>query len=283
MNPASGLWVAWGGVALAWAAGLAHAQSVPTPTPAPTATTPANAPISAAHTDSASAWRAGNEAFRASQFANAVLHYRRALSLEGERASAAGHYNLGTAYYRLGRFGEAILHLQKALRLSPRMSRARANLAIVERHVELDKGMQEIGIAPLGFGARFVHSFTAHEAAIVFLAIYYAFFGLLLGRRFAGGTLRAALTVGTIVFSVLTLGSGGLFAYRAYQDERAREAVVLEAKAPLMEPHRGEWKSVRALPLGLRVRIESQNEQWVKIRLRNGLSGYVKNAQVGAI
>ena len=50
-----------------------------------------------------------------------------------------------------------------------------------------------------------------------------------------------------------------------------------------MEPHAGAWKSVRSLPEGLRVRILARSEKWVEIQLSGGLSGYVREGQVGAI
>ena len=240
----------------------------------------ATAPVAPA--DAQRSWRAGGEAFGRGQFAQAVELYLRAMGEQGGRSSADGHYNLATAYYRLGRMGEAILHFEKALKRSPRMDDAKHNLAIARRTLELDKAMQEMAIPVEGFWKRFGRAFTAGEAALVFLILYYLFFGVVIARRFFEGTARAALTVAAIVTVVFAMSSGGLFAYRLYASERVREGIILE-KTALMEPQRGEWKSLRALPQGLRVRVESRNESWVKVRVPNGLVGFVKHAQLGEI
>lgn len=253
-----------------------------TPALAPAALPPTVAVPAPSAGNAPESWRLGNEAFQRGQFAQAIDRYQRAIVAGGE--SADGYYNLGTAYYRLGRHGQAVLYLEKSLALSPRAGDARANLAIVRRHLDLDKQMQELGIASEGFWRRFGRSFTLDEVAIGFLSLYFLFFGALIGRRFvAAGTARSLLTLGAVLLITLTTLAGSFFAYRLYRQERAREGIVLEAKTPLMEPQGGSWKSVRALPEGLRVRIESHNDRWVQIRLPNGLSGYVKTAQLGAI
>lgn len=266
-------------VFLGWAAlaTLAWAQE-PKPAAQPRAASTAPAPA-----DAASSWRAGNEAFGRGEFAQAVELYLRALGQEGGQASGSGHYNLATAYYRLGRLGEAVLHFEKALKRSPRMEDAKHNLAIARRTLELDKAMVELAIPTDGFWKRFGRSFTVGEAAIVFLILYYLFFAVVIARRFFEGTTRAALTVSAIVAAVLASSSGGLFAYRLYVNERVQQGIILEPKTSLMEPRGGEWKSVRTLPQGLRVRVESRNESWVKVRVPNGLTGFVKRAQLGEI
>ena len=154
----------------------------------------------------------------------------------------------------------------------------------MRRHVDLEKQSQELGVGPEGFWRRFARTFTTDEAAIFFLALYYLFFGALSARRFfQPGTVRSLLTIGSFALLIFAIAGGSIFAYRLYQQERTSEGVILEPKVALMEPHKGAWKAVRQLPQGLRVRIQSQNDRWVQIRLANGLSGYVRKAELGSL
>jgi tetratricopeptide (TPR) repeat protein len=224
----------------------------------------------------------GTQAYREGRFADAIDRYERAV--QAGAGSADVHYNLGNAYYKLGRSGAAILSYEKALSRDPGHEDARANLAVVERRLELEKARQELGIPHEGFWARMNRRYTPNDLTIVFLILYYALFGALMARQFLRPrTARTVLGLAAATLGALTLTAGAFFAYRVYLQERVSEGIVLQGKVALMEPHGESWKSVRMLPEGLRLRILTRNEGWVQVRLAGGLSGYVKEGQVGEI
>lgn len=226
--------------------------------------------------------RQGNAAYRAGKYAEAVDRYQRAIDA-GARAADV-HHNLGTAYYRLGRTGQAILHFEKALALQPRHEDARVNLSIARRRAGLEKAEQELGLPQEGFWRRLARRVTTDEVAVVFLVLYYLFFGALVARHLLRpGPARSLMGLAALSLLALVLAVGGFFAYRVHIEERFVDGVLLEEKVALMEPHGGQWKSVRSLPEGLRVRVLSRSEKWVQVRLPGGLSGYVRREQVGEI
>jgi hypothetical protein len=240
------------------------------------------ASTAAANTTPAAFFREANRAYQEGRYAEAVDGYQRAERAGG--ASADLFYNLGTAYYRLGRLGPAILAFEKALARAPRHEDARANLAVARRQAQLDKAEQELSLPREGVWARLSRSVSSDEVALVFLTLYYLFFLALAVRHFLRpGATRSITGFVALVLLVLVLAAGGFFSYRVYRQERVTEGILLEGKVALMEPHAGSWKSVRSLPEGLRVRILGRSEKWVEIRLSDGLSGYVREGQVGAI
>jgi tetratricopeptide (TPR) repeat protein len=224
----------------------------------------------------------GSEAYRNGRFPEAVDRYQRAL--REAPGSADLWFNLGNAYYRSGKSGQAAMCYEKALALDPHHEDARANLGIVHRRVGLEKARQELGLPNEGFWARLARRIAPDEVAIAFLALYYAFFGALVWRHFLRpGTARSLLGLSALLLFAVNVALGGFFAYRVYRQERVAEGVILEPKVSLMQPAAGSWKSVRSLPEALRVRILSRNEGWVEIRLPGGLSGYVREAQIGTL
>jgi len=242
----------------------------------------ASAPAPAAAQSAAELLREGHRAYREDRYPEAADRYQRAI--RAGAVSADVHYDLGNAYYKLGRNGQAALAYERALRLDPRHEDAQANLHVVQRRTGYEKAVQELGIPREGIWVRLARSVTANETAVALLVVWLLFFVVLFVRHFRPpGSARSLLGLAGLVLFVLALAAGGFFGYRVYRAERVTEGVILEPKVALMEPQGGAWKAVRSLPEGLRVRILARNESWVQVRLPGGLSGFVRDAQVGQL
>src|SRR6516162_4384455 len=73
----------------------------------------------------------GNAAFESGKFEEAIKAYDQ--SIEAGVAGANVYFNLGNAWLRAGEKGRAILNYQRALALRPGHPEAAANLAFVQR------------------------------------------------------------------------------------------------------------------------------------------------------
>ena len=89
-----------------------------------------------AQEDVSSLWSAGNDAFAAGQWQNALNYYQ---MIEGEGLESADlYYNIGNTYFKMDDIAHAILYFERALKLDPSHADAANNLSIV-RQMTLDK------------------------------------------------------------------------------------------------------------------------------------------------
>jgi len=89
-------------------------------------------------------------AYRLGQFEAAMQLYEQALPRAGDRRGAV-LYDLGNCAYRRERFAEAALHYRRALRLLPDSVAALHNLQLAERRLGVDAGPGAIAAAPRGW------------------------------------------------------------------------------------------------------------------------------------
>ena len=86
------------------------------------------------HAQPADLFRQGNEAYRQSDYQQAIEAYTAVLDAGYENADL--YYNLGNAYYRTEQMGMAVLCYERALRIEPGFAEAKQNLALANARTE---------------------------------------------------------------------------------------------------------------------------------------------------
>ncbi len=227
------------------------------------------------------AWRRGNEAYLRGDYAGAVAAYEQ-LQHQGV-ASADLEFNLGDAYFRKGAIGPAIWAFERALALDPGDEDARYNveqarkLATARAHDKIEGEDRE----PVWI--RIVTALGPSTETWLFVALYLGFFGALAlalrapaearpvrGRRCgrAGG---GGSPGGGVAYSV------------ALQLEKVPFGIVLPDALAVKEGADLNYRTSFDVHAGLRVRIVEQDGDWVRIRLANGLEGWVRGPDVGRL
>jgi hypothetical protein len=199
----------------------------------------------------------------------------------GEVARAAPgcadlEYDLGTVSAQAGEVGPAMLHLERALKLSPWDGDARQNLEKI-RARRVDKvAANELGDSPW---QRLVLGLPAGTLIWIALLLWVA--GFLLLAAVARRMLRRLALIGLLVSVVL----GGV-GYAARQAAGVRYGVVLAPTGQGVKVHSGpaaDLPSSFEVHEGLKVLIEEEANGFTKIRLANGLEGYVPDTTVETI
>jgi len=223
-----------------------------------------------------------NAAYTAGRYADARTRYEQILhqGMQNERLL----YNLGNTYFRLGELGRAIWAYERALRLAPELSEARHNLELARETVASRVEDKVVGTPTPPFRERLVRFFSVTGATVWFYALWWVacglLFAVLLRRR---GVLRSTLVVLTVV-AALTVGLfGWIYTARVDLAEGTREAIVLEDTVPVREGPRGIATKAFEIHAGLKVRLDAREDKWWKIRLPNGLEGWVRADQVGEL
>ena len=241
-------------------------------------------PASARATTAQQLFDRANREYVAGHYEEAVRLYEQCLA-SFHVSNEHLYYNLGNAYFRLGRLGRAIYNYEKALKLDPDMADARYNLETARKAAKA-KGQADVvvggGKDPLW--VRAARAIRPGVLAGVFLASWYGLLlcvGLVYFWRRGVGRVVAASAGGLFLVAVLVFGL--LLLGRATLDKTWVEGIVLDDVVQVYEGPREDASAVFRVHGGLKVRILDSDLEWYKIRLRNGLEGWVRKTQVGRL
>jgi tetratricopeptide (TPR) repeat protein len=210
------------------------------------------------------------------------LYRRAAADFEALVASgvrnASLDYNLGNTYFRLGDPGRAVLHYRRALRLDPRHADAAANLEYVRQRVK--PYLESPASQELTRRLLFWQHNTSRGQRFWAAAIFSAAGWLLLLARWRW---RSGLLLGAGLVSIgLGLANAGLIVLEL-REEQSEPAAVLVRGEHVLRRGRGEaYEPARSEPLGpgVELRVLEQRADWVRVRLRNGETGWLPAAGV---
>ncbi len=220
-------------------------------------------------------FRNANDACLHEQLDACIAGYHRLLG--AGYAGADLYFNLGTALLRQNRIGPAILYLERALRAAPDDPEVAANLAQAQK-LRLDKLVDApeqaaAGSAPLA--SRIAQSTQRELWAWFFLGLWLAGWSLVLLRRLTSASSRSAMALAGTVLLVLSLPAGAILASHVYAARHEQEAIVLSDVLPVREGPSPQFKVEFEIHEGLRVQLIEREAGFQRIRLLNGLQGWV--------
>ncbi|HOW87550.1 MAG TPA: tetratricopeptide repeat protein [Candidatus Omnitrophota bacterium] len=218
-----------------------------------------------------------NTSYRTGDYAKASELYESLIAQEPRRA--VFYYNLGNAYVRLGALSKAILNYEKALLLDPRNADIRANLnyarGLLEYRVEDTRNWY---IKATGAVLR---SMTEQEVNTVALATLFIFL--------AGGILFFLRGRGVFwsfwrrfLFMILLIAGLVVFGKQA-QDNLLRDAVVMQKECEARYGPSEHDQVAFRMGEGIKVFVVDRREDWSRVLLTNGESGWVKDSDIAEV
>ncbi len=226
------------------------------------------------------AWKRGNDAYFKGDYAGAVTAYEQ---IERQNVISPDlYYNLGVAYFRQGSLGRAIWCFERTVALDPDDDDARYNLSQARKLAERRVRDKIEGAERDPAWIRVVTAFTPSGQTWMFVMLYVACFTLLFLRRRANEESRAALGAGAAILGVSALLAGLLLLGRVNLDQ-IPFAIMLPDAVAVKEGADPNHRTSFEVHAGLRVRILERDQDWVRIRLSNGLEGWVRDADVGQL
>lgn len=207
--------------------------------------------------------------------------YRAAASIYRELSvdypqSPVFYFNLGNSLYRLGERGPALLAYERARMISPRNPDIAHNLKHVRDRLEYyveDKRNWYLRAAD-----SFLERFTEREAALVLLAVYFVFAAswawmLFLKPRETWGWRRK------VIGGILVLAAA-FFLAKHFQSSVIRDAVVMKKEAEVRYGPAAHDRVAFRLGEGLKVDVIDSRQDWSRILLVNGETGWIKNEDI---
>ncbi len=226
------------------------------------------------------AWKRGNDAFLRGDYAGAAAAYEQ---LDRQQAVSADlYYNLGVTYFRQGQLGKAIWSFERALVVAPDDEDARFNLAQARKRAEPGAHDKLEGAEREPLWSRIVTYSSPSTQVLLFTILYVGCFALLFVRRRIAQDSRAAVTAGAAILGVGALLAGLLIAGRIHLD-RIPFAVVLPDTVAVKEGADNTFRTSYKVHGGLRVRVLDREQDWVRVRLANGLEGWMPVRELGLL
>lgn len=217
-----------------------------------------------------------NELYRNEQFSEAADVYS---ELMKSAPTAEIYFNAGNAYYRAGQLGKSILNYERALRLSPRNRDIRFNLQFVRSLLEYrieDNRNWYVRAVQKGLG------WVSSREIILCVLFLYLFFLL---SFMPGWFKRKELAWGVsqkILGALLILGL--LFAGAKYLEVKTFQgAIVTEKEAEVRYGPSSTDQIAFRIGEGLKVYVMSERENWSRVVLVNGESGWIRNSHIAFI
>lgn len=212
--------------------------------------------------------------------------YEEALERFGEIESSGDisaelFYNIGNAHFRRGRLGFAIAYYEKAAMLNPSDEDIRQNI-LFTRSLVKEKQEEVPVIAPLEWwiSAAGVLSFSGWIYVLVFLL--YPLSLLLILRYFygKGGVVHLSVVIAILVMMFL---AANLAYTRSDWIDAVKHGVIVQTSVTVLSSPAEDGNQVFKTVEGVKVRVEDAVEEWVRVKMADGRSGWIKKEQIMVI
>ncbi|MFH1130357.1 MAG: SH3 domain-containing protein, partial [Pseudomonadota bacterium] len=132
--------------------------------------------------------------------------------------------------------------------------------------------------------ANLVATLNLRGWTFLFLPLWWITLGILFLVRYTKpGPARSGLIAANVFLWFLTVSCGLLLAGRIYLSQRITEGIVLPNRVAVHEGPASDTRNTFNLHAGFRVRIASEQQGWVRIRLSNGLEGWLPRKKIGVL
>ncbi|WP_308993653.1 tetratricopeptide repeat protein [Mariniflexile litorale] len=222
-----------------------------------------------------------NALYNDAKYGEAIDKYKTILDTKNH--SAELYFNLGNAHYKLNNIAPSIYYYEKALQLAPNDEDIKNNLAFAQNMtIDAIDVVPEAGLSKILNNAANTMTFDGWaKTAIVFV---FCFVVLFLIYYFAYSSLRKRLTfIGSLVSLVLmciTL----LFAFHKFNlDKRDKPAIVFVKEILVKNAPNNRSEESFRLHEGTKVQVLDTVDNWKKIKLQDGKTGWVSSEDLKAL
>jgi tetratricopeptide (TPR) repeat protein len=195
--------------------------------------------------------------------------------LDSGEHSAELYYNLGNSYYKLNDIPNSIYYYEKALVLAPNDTEILNNLGYAQQMT-----LDAIDTLPETGLSRFykkitnaLHSDQWAYMAVVFMILFVLLYILFYYSRYSSRKRRAFIgSITCLLISLITI----TFAYIAQNDANAnRPAIIFTDEIGIQAEPNTTSSEVFVLHAGTKVNVLEELNDWNKIRLADGKTGWV--------
>ncbi|MFN0275088.1 MAG: tetratricopeptide repeat protein [Chitinophagales bacterium] len=229
-------------------------------------------PNSFAQTDSVN-YSAANTLYENRNYSQAAYMYETLLKNNGP--SAEIYYNLGNAYYKNGKMGNAILNYERCLSLEPRNRDAKFNLSLANLRIK-DKLQPVDELLITQWWHASLNLFTAKTWSLITIFLcwlslpglaLYLFSKKIRFRKI--GFFAAVICFLLFLFTSITTFS------KVSYDNNVMFAIITSPSAIVKSGPSESETNLTILHEGLKLQVLDTDGEWAKVKLANGVIGWV--------
>lgn len=223
----------------------------------------------------------GNDLYNKGDFEDAISKYESIIET-GEH-SAALYFNLANAHYKLNHIAPSIYYYEKALKLSPNDKEIHNNIAFA-RNMTIDAidKTPEIGFSKFSKNVTNWLSFDNWAKLSVLLMVLFVVSYLVYYFNYSAMKKRLAF-ITAMTFLILACCSVALAFNNYHLVENDRPAIVFAKESQVKsEPNLRSSESFK-LHEGTKVKIMDTVNNWKKIKLADGKTGWIPTEAIKAL
>lgn len=227
------------------------------------------------------AFEKANALYNDGKFAEAIDSYKTILA-SGNHSEAL-YFNLANAHYKLNNIAPSIFYYEKALQLAPNDQDIKNNLAFAKNMtIDAIETVPEGGLKKLV--NKLTNSMTFDGWAILAVVSVFSFVILFLMYYFAYSSLKKRLSfIGSFCFLAIMLISLLLAFHKYNLVQKDKPAIVFAKESKVKsEPNARSDESFR-LHEGTKVQILETVDDWKKIKLADGKTGWIETEDIKAL
>ena len=223
----------------------------------------------------------GNTFYKTEDYSRAVEIY---LAIEEQGfESTELFYNIGNCYYKMNKVAPSIYYYEKALKIDPSFEDARFNLAYAKRMT-----IDVIEELPKTFLQRFsqnvIQKFSFETLAITAVSASFLMAVLFLLYYFSGGIKTKLLFFNSAILAFFILLITVFFAFSNYSTvQKNRQAIIFALQAEIKNAPTPSGEEVFELHEGTKVIILDELDDWKKIKITDGKTGWISSEDLKEI
>jgi tetratricopeptide (TPR) repeat protein len=220
-----------------------------------------------------------NTFYSEQKFDSAAYYYEKII--ESGFQSSTVYFNCGNSYYRLKKPGLARLYFEKAALLNPLDEDIKNNIRFLKSNIVDRIPEPEQSFMGMIFN-QIHHLFSLNVQLWVFFGLLLTISILASAILFVNNNGKLWLIYGSILLSIVALAIGTSAGLKIYEKEKVSYAVLLAIASDAKNEPDGT-KVLFTAHEGTKFRIRKVEDKWSLVSLPNGVSGWVKNTDLGKI
>jgi hypothetical protein len=229
--------------------------------------------------DAAARYNEAGALYRDGRFREALDIYEQLMA--GGIRNPDIYYNASNSAYRLDRIGKSVLYLERALKLAPSDREANANLSFLNSRKQDKEPVEENAV--LAFLERRYISINTDTAAWWSGMAFALMMLLAVGMLFLGGWRRISLGIATGLCGLVFLVSTGLLVHKVHRKATVQEAVIMVPEVHAYSGPGTENTLIFTLHEGTKIVIERGQDNWLLVRMKSGIGGWVEKGSMAKI